>query len=71
MTVVLVTDPAGTITIFESEELARRSIEFSCHKLEGKVVYSLLDDGSTEALQPNGKACKYEVVHVFGRVTHL
>ena len=73
-TVTMVTDKKGTITLFASEELAKRSIEFSCHRLEGKVEYTdEWDDDGFHILAncPNGDKITIEEVGVHDRVTHL
>lgn len=61
------------VTLFTSEDVAKRSIEFSCHKLEGKVTYSGSEDsyGTTIAQLPNGESCTIETVFIHNLVTHL
>ena len=75
-TVTLVTDKHGTITIFASEELAKKSVEFSCHKLPGMITYGESEDGTIHAdymdgVNPPRLEATLENVHVFDRVTHL
>jgi len=71
MAIVAVVSVNGDQTIFASVELAKKSIEFSCHKLEGKVTYTDDPDGSILATCPDEQVIKIEEVHVFDRVTHL
>lgn len=73
-TVALVTDKNGTETIFASVELAKKSIEFSCHKFADVVTYAECWEGGSFEIQarcPDGQVIKIEEVHVHDRVTHI
>ncbi len=73
-TVAVVSGGKSKEMIFASVELAKKSVEFSCHKFADTVLYKDVwdDDGfSIEATCPDGQIVKIEEVHVFDRVTHL
>ena len=67
--VYTVTDKDGNITLFASEELARKSVEFSCHKL-GSVTWTW-DGPDALGTDPKGNVVRVSGVHVYERVTHL
>lgn len=61
----------SVIDAFSDEIILKRSIDFSCHKLEGKVEYESVSSTNFIANTPDGQVLNCKFIPVRNEVQHI